>query len=695
MTTLCILTVIILKDHYKPVIENETCTEWESLIARIKEEFVKYPLEVGWNLSDRRPSNASQGNVLEAVNVVLNIQQFHFLDRDLYRTGNSIVVVSPGCGVFEVDKELAGITYQRMMDNGIGSDMLSLGLPPLHIAPFFLYNVSVKRIVAASTCRENSHSSSDMLQNEFQNAEAQRVDTSEAYYEVPHWMHLSFISYDREENGNHCHQEDMVSPIVKEEGLGAFDLGPNGFLIPKGEAKGGLQTGSPRSDPKTPSSFSALGNRAATPGRPKAQQERKLISGRDFRDILEACRPRVSGMKLPSALASILKQHEFEGRQVEMRESAVDLHHEAMPESDVDTPLREWGTVHFTKFPFRSRLKTNPDSTASQRSPSTAHEKIEDSENASNASSLMSHVSSVFGMSYDRAIWDHYDSVIPPTSSLQIQRSPSLEFEKLRPVLVAGGNSRYDHDVLWFGATGSGSGGRSSEIIPNPGNFKTVNDATKYRTLSEKHLDTLRALMDAHDDHVWAPTSAKMAVIGDMNVVRPESIQLVESEVTTGSKKITQNTPGGLGAALSQYSGTASTAKEGNPTTLMTRRASGGYLTNQGRSFTNLDRLRAQSPRFPTISQFQERTPRGGPPMVLPSALQGPPRNVPSSTDAVNNLAAEGVTSITVNNTRIITTGRPLQYNREGSASTSVFSGSGSYQNTLVSSKLLVICGRR
>lgn len=132
----------LLKDHYKPVIENETRTEWESLIARIKEEFVKYPLEVGWNLTDRRPSNASQGNVLEAVNVVLNIQQFHFLDRDLYRTGNSIVVVSPGCGVFEVDKGLAGITYQRMMDNGIGSDMLSLGLPPLHIAPFFLYNVS-------------------------------------------------------------------------------------------------------------------------------------------------------------------------------------------------------------------------------------------------------------------------------------------------------------------------------------------------------------------------------------------------------------------------------------------------------------------------------------------------------------------------------------------------------------------------
>ena len=678
------LTVNILKDHYKPVIENETCTEWESLIARIKEEFVKYPLEVGWNLTDRRPSNASQGNVLEAVNVVLNIQQFHFLDRDLYRTGNSIVVVSPGCGVFEVDKELAGITYQRMMDNGIGSDMLSLGLPPLHIAPFFLYNVSTSLWLRPAPS-ENSHNLADMLQNEFRNAETQGVDTSEAYYEVPHWMHLSFISYDREENqfGSHIHQDDMVSPLVKQEGLGTFELGPNGFLRPKGDAKGGLQTGSPRSDPKTPSSFSALGNRAATPGRPKAQQERKLISGRDFRDILEACRPRVSGMKLPSALASILKQHEFEWRHDEMREAVVDPQHETLSGSDADIPLREWGTVHFTKFPFRSRLKTNPDNTASQRS-SDHHAKIEDSENASNASSLISHVSSVFGMSYDRAIWDHYDSVIPPTSSLQIQRSPSLEFDKLRSGLVTEGDSGPNDDVLLFGQICAGSGGRSFGIKASVEH--TVNEATStYPTRLEKHVDKLQALMDAHDDHVWAPISAKLALVGDIDVIRPESIQLGDSEVTISSKKTSQNTQGGLGAALSQYSSTASMSKEGQTTTLMTRRASGGYLTSQGRSFTNLDRIRAQSPRFPTISQFHERTPRGGPPMLLPSA-QLAPHNVPSS-DALTNSTVERVTDITAQNRRMASTGRPLQY-RDGLGSTSIFSGSGSYQNTLVGFKL-------
>lgn len=171
------------EDHYKSVTENESCVEWESLIVKIKVEFIKYPLEVGWNLSDRRPSSASQGNLLEAINVcvdkcatdrccpigtnvfadvvwfnsnlmyavprtfwinhsTLNVMQYHYLDRDLHRTGQSIVIVSPGSGVFEVDKGLSSITYQRMLDNGIGCDMLSLGLPPLHIAPFFLYNVS-------------------------------------------------------------------------------------------------------------------------------------------------------------------------------------------------------------------------------------------------------------------------------------------------------------------------------------------------------------------------------------------------------------------------------------------------------------------------------------------------------------------------------------------------------------------------
>jgi hypothetical protein len=103
-------------DHFRIVIENDIGPDWDSLIVRIKEAFVRYPLEVGWRISTHgnscRPSSASQGNLLEAINVTLNLLQFHYLDRDLQRTGNSIVLVSAGNGVFEVDKGLAGITYQ-------------------------------------------------------------------------------------------------------------------------------------------------------------------------------------------------------------------------------------------------------------------------------------------------------------------------------------------------------------------------------------------------------------------------------------------------------------------------------------------------------------------------------------------------------------------------------------------------------
>eukprot|EP00804_Cyclotella_cryptica_P016830 CCRYP_001816-RB/>CCRYP_001816-RB protein AED:0.03 eAED:0.03 QI:212/1/1/1/1/0.92/13/3935/1216 len=159
------------EDHYKIVIENETRADWESLIPIMKREFVNYPKGVKWDLSHgsgRIPSTASQGNVLESINITLNLLHLHYVDRDLHRTGNSLVVITPGNGVFEIDKNLASITKQRMMDNGIGSDMLSLSLPPLHIAPFFLY-------------KEKGTSSAEELQG---------FDDWKVFFEIPHWVSL-------------------------------------------------------------------------------------------------------------------------------------------------------------------------------------------------------------------------------------------------------------------------------------------------------------------------------------------------------------------------------------------------------------------------------------------------------------------------------------------------------------------------
>jgi len=42
----------------------------------------------------------------------------HHIDRNFERTGQTIIIVAPGSGVFEVDRELTSITKQRLLDSG-------------------------------------------------------------------------------------------------------------------------------------------------------------------------------------------------------------------------------------------------------------------------------------------------------------------------------------------------------------------------------------------------------------------------------------------------------------------------------------------------------------------------------------------------------------------------------------------------
>ena len=465
------------EDHYKPIIENETCIDWETLIVKIKEEFIKYPLEVGWNLSDRRPSSASQGNLLEAINVTLNLMQYHYLDRDLHRTGQSIVIVSPGCGVFEVDKGLASITYQRMMDNGIGSDMLSLGLPPLHIAPFFLYN------------------------NEYRAAETQGVDTGGKYYEVPHWMHLSFVTYDRPEekrvylNG----LEDNKAPVQNSSWLDNFDIGANGFLRPHNFQRTVVTTAGPVPRNQSPrSSFSLAGNKAATPGKAKTVQEqgqaRQLISGRNFRDILEASRPRQLRASLPSSLESLISLKQFAVDTKLAKKNGSKLPGKKKF-TDKDVRLREWGTVEFGDILSLQAMST------SSRSPSPSTSllkmasinqsliKAEHSQNSdeiSAASSLASSpLSTTYGTSFDRVFWDYYDSPKTPGRALQIQRSPSFEFDRA-----------------------SIEGDRSNDSVATSDKSSIGDESDTSVTVkskADKHAEQLRKFMDAYNSTVCAP----------------------------------------------------------------------------------------------------------------------------------------------------------------------------------------------
>uniref|UniRef100_A0A8C4LSM7 GATOR1 complex protein DEPDC5 n=1 Tax=Equus asinus TaxID=9793 RepID=A0A8C4LSM7_EQUAS len=135
------------EDFYKVVVQNERREEWTSLLVTIKKLFIQYPVLVrleqaeGFPLGDN--STSAQGNYLEAINLSFNVFDKHYINRNFDRTGQMSVVITPGVGVFEVDRLLMILTKQRMIDNGIGVDLVCMGEQPLHAVPLFkLHNRS-------------------------------------------------------------------------------------------------------------------------------------------------------------------------------------------------------------------------------------------------------------------------------------------------------------------------------------------------------------------------------------------------------------------------------------------------------------------------------------------------------------------------------------------------------------------------
>eukprot|EP01116_Phalansterium_solitarium_P019294 TRINITY_DN5330_c3_g2_i1.p1 TRINITY_DN5330_c3_g2~~TRINITY_DN5330_c3_g2_i1.p1 ORF type:complete len:1057 (-),score=354.64 TRINITY_DN5330_c3_g2_i1:144-3314(-) len=150
------------RDYYR-VICNERRSDWMSALVEIKREFNLYPLAIKWDPS--KPTNhnggdnstAREGNLLEAVNLSLLVFDRHHIDRDLTRTGQLNVVITPGVGLYDVGSALARITKHKMMENGIGCDLVCLTQPPLHVVPLFRF-------------KDLSYS-----------------------YAQPHWIHVSYL----------------------------------------------------------------------------------------------------------------------------------------------------------------------------------------------------------------------------------------------------------------------------------------------------------------------------------------------------------------------------------------------------------------------------------------------------------------------------------------------------------------------
>lgn len=109
------------EDFYRVAIQNERYDDWSAVLVQLRRLFtgyqnivLKYHDRPSQKIPQAYNSTAAQGNFLEVLNISLNVFEKHYLDRSFDRTGQLSVVVTPGVGVFEVDRELTNITKQRV-----------------------------------------------------------------------------------------------------------------------------------------------------------------------------------------------------------------------------------------------------------------------------------------------------------------------------------------------------------------------------------------------------------------------------------------------------------------------------------------------------------------------------------------------------------------------------------------------------
>ncbi|OQS06533.1 hypothetical protein THRCLA_01423 [Thraustotheca clavata] len=220
------------EDFYKVIIQDYTGPDWTQLFKSLKLEFASYAQLHRWRLPQTKqeakynvinsvnpitgepnyavqwktlpygvPSRAVDGNILEAINVTLNILDKHYMDRDLYRAGQGIVMITAGCSVYKVQQRLAQITKQRMMDNGVGMDMISLTKPPMHPVPLFIWQnepASSNNITSSPLCcvAEEPTMSPPLTPLSPTSFIRCSPKAKSPTYNVPHWINVSFLGFD-------------------------------------------------------------------------------------------------------------------------------------------------------------------------------------------------------------------------------------------------------------------------------------------------------------------------------------------------------------------------------------------------------------------------------------------------------------------------------------------------------------------
>ena len=196
------------KDFFKVITDLEVIYDWKPTLVSLKNSFWDFQRDIllthhyhqatqdsaiGPPTQVRligRISFAHDGPILEALNLALNPTETHYIDRSLSLTGAMIILLTPGTGYFRVSKHLLRLTTTRLLDQGLGVDMVSLAKQPLHQSPIFSF-LSVESEPKADTEGKFGPQSTDPLWGCVDDGVNDSGNKKIIWWE-PFWVSISF-----------------------------------------------------------------------------------------------------------------------------------------------------------------------------------------------------------------------------------------------------------------------------------------------------------------------------------------------------------------------------------------------------------------------------------------------------------------------------------------------------------------------
>ncbi|KAL2817371.1 hypothetical protein BJX63DRAFT_385871 [Aspergillus granulosus] len=242
------------RDFYRVVVNDMASGHWTTILDELKKDFRTFlrdvsilktpedPVIPSLNGSSTtpsatisgRPSTALRGNILEAIHLASSHLAFDHIDRDMVHTGTSIIVITPGSGVFEVSYESLASTTEALTNRGIAIDLVCLSPMPLHSVPLFKYREPARRqssstygdIQSGGYSPEMRHSFAS-LSNRVSHLSRSTISSTppgsgphgpwsrphDWSYGIPHWLDISYWNPDTYRESRRILKKDPNAPI--------------------------------------------------------------------------------------------------------------------------------------------------------------------------------------------------------------------------------------------------------------------------------------------------------------------------------------------------------------------------------------------------------------------------------------------------------------------------------------------------